>query len=88
MRPNRSWEESHGRKLTGIAASSGIAMGRAFILSEPQLKSPYQTIEPQEVQAELARTRDAFSASRTQLEAIRVRERFLKLKMGQLRRAY
>ncbi|MGI9951887.1 phosphoenolpyruvate--protein phosphotransferase [Moorellaceae bacterium AZ2] len=60
-------------KLTGIAASPGIAIGRAFILRELNLKPSSSTIDPQEVEGELARTREAFRASRTQLEAIRGR---------------
>ena len=58
-------------KLTGIAASSGIAIGRAFILKELKLEPSRQTIEVYEVEAGITRIREAFRAAKTQLAAIR-----------------
>lgn len=55
--------------IKGIAASSGIAIGKAYRLVEPDLSFSKSTVENTE--QEVARFKEAVSQSQTELEAIR-----------------
>ncbi|MCS6797876.1 MAG: phosphoenolpyruvate--protein phosphotransferase [Myxococcota bacterium] len=57
--------------LRGIAASHGIAVGRAVCLTGPGLHVPHARIDPSQVDAEIERLRAAIAASRQALEASR-----------------
>lgn len=56
-------------KLKGIAASSGIAIGKAFRLVEPDLSFEKRTIE--ESDAEIARLHESVKQAKSQIEAIK-----------------
>ncbi|MBU5341456.1 phosphoenolpyruvate--protein phosphotransferase [Caldifermentibacillus hisashii] len=55
--------------ITGIAASSGIAIGKAYRLVEPDLSFQKTTVEDSE--KEISRFRDSLRIAKSQLEAIR-----------------
>ncbi|WP_368993705.1 phosphoenolpyruvate--protein phosphotransferase [Caldifermentibacillus hisashii] len=55
--------------ITGIAASSGIAIGKAYRLVEPDLSFQKTTVEDSE--KEISRFRDCLRIAKSQLEAIR-----------------
>lgn len=55
--------------LKGIAASSGIALGKAYRLVEPDLSFQKTTVEDSE--KEILRFRESLNAAKTQLKAIR-----------------
>ncbi|MGE5675793.1 MAG: phosphoenolpyruvate--protein phosphotransferase [Mycobacterium leprae] len=58
--------------FTGIAASPGIAIGRAFVL-RPEAEATAQPYEPGDASTEQGRFEAAVAASRTELEALRER---------------
>lgn len=58
-------------KKTGIAASQGIAIGRAYIVDRRRLKVPKRTLEPDEIDGEVDRFYRAIDASGRQLEKIK-----------------
>ena len=55
--------------IKGIAASSGIAIGKAYRLVEPDLSFQKTTVDDSE--KEISRFRDSLKLAKTQLEAIR-----------------
>lgn len=57
--------------LKGIAASSGIAIGKAFLMTEPDLTIPKNTVSNKE--EEVARFHEAVDASKQELQKIRDR---------------
>lgn len=59
--------------LQGIAASQGIAIGRAFVLKEPDLSFSTRQLDRAELGAEVARFRAAVEKSKEQLTAIKER---------------
>ncbi len=67
--------ESLQRFGTGIAASSGIAFGRALVLAEPEsVTTPGdKAIGAEQVEAEILRLDEALAAASLELEAVRVR---------------
>ena len=65
-------EDSRGEtRRPGIAASSGIGIGRAFLVGRDSLKAPRHHVEPDEVDAEIARLLRAIQASHRQLETVK-----------------
>ncbi|GGH85555.1 phosphotransferase system enzyme I (PtsI) [Pullulanibacillus pueri] len=58
-------------KITGIAASSGVAIAKAFILQNPDFKIETRHIE--DASREVDRLATAVEQSKTELEAIKVR---------------
>lgn len=60
-------------KKTGIAASQGIAIGRAYIVDRRQLKVPKRTLESDEIDGEIDRFHRALDASGRQLEKIKLK---------------
>jgi phosphotransferase system enzyme I (PtsI) len=66
---------THGitRRLLGIAASPGVAVGRAYVVDRRRMTIPRRHITPEEVEGEVARLRGAMMAARQQLEQIRER---------------
>ncbi len=65
------------RRLSGIAAAPGIAIGRAHLIDRRRVKTPKRHLEASEVAAELDRLDGAIAASDQQLERIKkkLRER-------------
>ena len=63
--------------MHGIAASPGIAIGRAFLLDRRKVKIPRRHLEQYEIDGELARLDAAIAASDEQLERVKskLRER-------------
>lgn len=57
--------------FSGIIASSGVAIGKGFVLKEVDLQVSDGVLDPAEVEAELARFRKARDKTVTQLETIR-----------------
>ena len=57
--------------FSGIVASSGVAIGRGFVLRETEIQVSDGVLDPSEVQAELKRFRNARDKTVAQLEAIR-----------------
>jgi len=55
----------------GIAASPGIAIGPAYVLRRERLIVPEYRVSPEEIDAEVARLRAAFRATRALLEEVR-----------------
>jgi phosphoenolpyruvate-protein phosphotransferase (PTS system enzyme I) len=58
-----------GKVLQGIAASSGIAIAKAYRLVEPDLS--YEKKEISDVEQEIRRLQEALSVTKSELEAIR-----------------
>lgn len=58
-------------QLKGIAASNGIAIGKAFLMVEPDLTISKTAVENKE--AEITRFHEAVNASKQELESIRAR---------------
>ncbi|SFH66883.1 phosphoenolpyruvate--protein phosphotransferase [Pisciglobus halotolerans] len=56
-------------KLTGIAASDGIAIAKAYMLVEPDLSFTKESVEDSE--SEVARLQEAISNAKDELESIR-----------------
>ena len=59
------------RRLLGIAASQGIAFGRAYMLDRRRITVPNYHVEPGDVEAEEARFRAAIAATDVQLQRIK-----------------
>jgi phosphotransferase system enzyme I (PtsI) len=57
--------------LVGIAASPGIAIGRAWPLERRRVRTPKRKLAPEELQDELARLRTALELSDVQLKEVR-----------------
>ena len=55
----------------GVAVSAGIAIGRAFLVGRDLIKEPRYHLEPDDVDAEVARLHRAIQASDKQLEKIK-----------------
>ncbi|MCS6911777.1 MAG: phosphoenolpyruvate--protein phosphotransferase [Myxococcales bacterium] len=58
-------------KQQGIAASPGIAVGRAFVLDRRRAKTPKRHIAPEEVEAELVRLDEAVTLADLQFERLK-----------------
>jgi len=63
------------QQLTGIGASPGIAIGRAFLLDRRRVKTPKMHIAPEAIEVEIARLDAAIKQSYEQLEGIKQRLR-------------
>ncbi|HEY7954617.1 MAG TPA: phosphoenolpyruvate--protein phosphotransferase [Polyangia bacterium] len=59
--------------VSGVAASPGLAVGRAFVIDRRRIKTPKRHIEDEEVESEIARFEAALQASGEQLERIKRR---------------
>lgn len=59
--------------LTGIGASSGVAVGSAYLLDRRRIRTPRYHLPPGEEEAELARLRAALERSDQQLAAMKER---------------
>ena len=57
--------------LKGIAASSGIVIGRAFLVHRGKMRIPQKAIEPPQVAAEIKRFKRAIERSKRQLREIK-----------------
>jgi phosphotransferase system enzyme I (PtsI) len=57
--------------LKGIAASSGIVIGRAFLVHRGRMRIPQKAIQPPQVGAEIKRFRKAIERSKHQLQEIK-----------------
>jgi phosphotransferase system enzyme I (PtsI) len=68
---------AHGNKvsqvLQGIGASSGIVVGRAFLLDRSKVRLPARRIDADQVEAEIERFIAAIEASRNQLREIKAK---------------
>ncbi|MFQ5843166.1 MAG: phosphoenolpyruvate--protein phosphotransferase, partial [Thermodesulfobacteriota bacterium] len=64
-------QQSIKRVLRGIAASSGIVIGRAFLVHRGRIRIPQKAIEPPQVAAEIKRFRKAIERSKRQLREIK-----------------
>ena len=65
---------SRDLKMKGLAASPGVAVGRALRLDERGRRQFYYiTVSPAQVRKEVRRLRQAFAEARAQLEEIKVR---------------
>jgi phosphotransferase system enzyme I (PtsI) len=58
------------RILQGVAASPGIAVGRAFVIDRRKIKTPKRHIEADEVEGEIARFEAALETSAEQLSRL------------------
>lgn len=63
----------HQASLQGIGASSGVAVGHAFLLDRRRLHAPEHRIEQGAVDAELARLEHAIETSDRQLDEVKQR---------------
>ena len=61
------------RIFEGIAASPGIAIGQAVVLSRETMEVTRRSIPPEDVEKEVSRFLDAINAARKELEEIRKR---------------
>ncbi len=59
--------------FTGIGASPGVAVGRAFVLDRKRLQTPRQRLAPGDVEGELLRVKTALELSNRQLEELKTR---------------
>jgi len=55
------------RKLEGISASAGVAIGKAMLLDHEDLSVPSQPITPEEVPTEIMRFEEALTHTRSQI---------------------
>lgn len=55
----------------GVAASPGIAMGRALVLARTEVRVPKRRLTPEEAEGEIVRLLEAIEATKTQLVDIR-----------------
>jgi phosphotransferase system enzyme I (PtsI) len=62
-----------GATLTGIPASPGIAVGRVWTIDRRRVKTPRRELQPEEVEPELSRLRQALALSDRQLAAVRAK---------------
>ena len=69
--PERSTRAQKGEVRSGIGASAGIAVGRAFVLDRRQQKTPQRHILPEEIAVELVRLDEAVSRADLQLERLK-----------------
>ncbi len=58
-------------RLQGIAASQGIAFGRAHVVDRRRINAPKYHVEPTQVEDEVARFREAVTATDRQLQRIK-----------------
>lgn len=66
----------HRRKpetLLGIGASSGVAIGRAFLLNRKRVKTPHYRLAERDVDSELMRFKTAVELSDHQLEEVKLK---------------
>ena len=61
------------RRLQGIAASPGVAVGSAFVIERRKVTIPRRHINAHEADAEVGRLHGAVAAARQQLQLIRER---------------
>ena len=66
-------ETEHSGKFTGVGASRGIAIGRAFIVKRRRVSVPKRDIDEAEVFAEVERFKLALEESHKQLESLRAK---------------
>ncbi len=59
--------------LTGIGASSGVAIGRVYLLDRRKVRTPKHHVERDQVAAELARLDTAMALSDEQLQEVKAR---------------
>jgi len=64
-------QESTKQELKGIAASSGIVMGRAFLVHRGRVSVPHKAIEAPQIAAEIKRFTRAIEKSKHQLREIK-----------------
>ena len=64
-------QQSSKGVLKGIAASSGIVIGRAFLVHRGKMRIPQKGIEPPQVAAEIKRFKRAIERSKRQLREIK-----------------
>jgi len=64
-------EVSRSRVIRGIPASPGIAIGKAHILELEELHVREKQLEPQDIEKEIERFKDAIFAARREIEALR-----------------
>lgn len=57
--------------LLGIGASSGVTVGRAFLLNRKRVKTPHYRLEDKDVETELMRFKTAVELSDHQLEEVK-----------------
>lgn len=67
----RTTRAQKGEVRSGIGASAGIAVGRAFVLDRRQQKTPQRHILPEEIAVELVRLDEAVSRADLQLERLK-----------------
>ncbi len=68
--PGRDETRAEQRR-EGVAVSPGVAIGRAFLVGRDLIKEPRYHVEPDDVEAEVARLHRAIGASDRQLEKIK-----------------
>ncbi len=59
------------KTLTGIAASPGIVIGKAFVLDSQEAVVPKKTIRDTQVHKEISRFQDALTMTRAEIQGIR-----------------
>ena len=64
-------QQSIKRMLKGIAASSGIVIGRAYLVHRGRVSIPQKDIEPPQIAAEIKRFKRAIESSKHQLREIK-----------------
>ena len=70
--PGSGRDEVRGElRREGVAAAAGVAIGRAFLVGRDLIKEPRFHVEPDDVDAEMARLNRAIAASDKQLEKIK-----------------
>lgn len=69
--PKGAGERGQPRVLTGVAASPGVAVGRAFVIDRRRVKTPKRHIDESEIGSEIARFDVALIASAEQLDRVK-----------------
>ena len=55
-------------ELKGIPVSPGVVIGKAFLIDSRKVRPPEKIIDPEMVEAEVARFQQALAETRAQLE--------------------
>ncbi|MDD9944371.1 MAG: phosphoenolpyruvate--protein phosphotransferase [Myxococcales bacterium] len=66
-------DDPQARVLKGIAASPGVAIGAATVIDSDHLPVPRHHVDPEDVEGQIERLRNAIEGSRQELEEIRAR---------------
>ncbi len=66
-------DRTSGLRLTGVGVSRGIAIGRAYVVEQREVRVSRRTIEEEQIPQEVSRFKRAIQQSHEQLEGLRLK---------------